>query len=50
MLIAILHTGVHVYATGQTTDIRMAWSRFAIPGLRQELMDLMRWRDDPGGS
>jgi aminoglycoside phosphotransferase (APT) family kinase protein len=43
MLIAILHTGVRVYATGQTTDIRMAWSRFAIPGLRQDLMKLMRW-------
>ncbi len=44
MLIAILHTGVRVYATGQTDDIRMAWSRFAIPGLRQDLMKLMRWR------
>jgi aminoglycoside phosphotransferase (APT) family kinase protein len=44
MLIAILHTGVRIYATRQTDDIRMAWSRFAIPGLRQDLVGLMRWR------
>lgn len=44
MLIAILHTGVRVYATRQTDDIRMAWSRFAIPGLRQDVIELMRWR------
>jgi aminoglycoside phosphotransferase (APT) family kinase protein len=45
MLIAILHTGVRVYATGQTDDIRMAWSRFAIPGLRQDLSRLMGWHE-----
>ncbi len=44
MLIAILHTGVRIYADRQTDDIRMAWSRFAIPGLRQDVMELMRWR------
>jgi aminoglycoside phosphotransferase (APT) family kinase protein len=44
MLIAILHTGVRVYADRQTDDIRMAWSRFAIPGLRQDIIELMRWR------
>lgn len=43
MLIAILATGVRMYAGEQTTDIRMAWSRFAIPGLRQDLTALMEW-------
>jgi len=43
MLIAILATGVRMYADGRTTDIRMAWSRFAIPGLRQDLTALMGW-------
>jgi aminoglycoside phosphotransferase (APT) family kinase protein len=43
MLIAILSTGVRVYATGQSADIRMAWSRFPIPGLRQDVVRLMGW-------
>lgn len=43
MLIAILATGVREYSEGRTTDIRMAWSRFAIPGLRQDLTHLMAW-------
>lgn len=43
MLIAILATGVRMYADERTTDIRMAWSRFAIPGLRQDLTALMEW-------
>jgi aminoglycoside phosphotransferase (APT) family kinase protein len=43
MLIAILNTGVHMYSGGQTTDIRMLWSRFAIPGLRQDIAGLMGW-------
>jgi aminoglycoside phosphotransferase (APT) family kinase protein len=43
MLMAILVTGVHVYANRQTDDIRMAWGRFALPGLRQDVIRLMRW-------
>lgn len=43
MLIAILATGVREYSRGHTSDVRMAWSRFAIPGLRQDLTHLMAW-------
>jgi len=43
MLIAILATGVRMYADGRTSDVRMLWSRFAIPGLRQDLTRLMGW-------
>jgi aminoglycoside phosphotransferase (APT) family kinase protein len=43
MLIANLSAGVNVYATGQATDIRMLWSRFAIPGIRQDIVRLMDW-------
>src|SRR5262249_21941667 len=41
MLIAILTTGIRMYADGRSDDIRMAWVRFAIPSLRQELTELM---------
>jgi aminoglycoside phosphotransferase (APT) family kinase protein len=43
MLVSILVTGVRVYATRQTDDIRMAWGRFALPGLRQDMIRLMGW-------
>lgn len=43
MLIAILNTGIRVFADGGTADIRMAWSRFAVPGLRQDMVRLMGW-------
>jgi aminoglycoside phosphotransferase (APT) family kinase protein len=43
MLIANLSSGVNVYATGRASDIRMLWSRFAIPGLRQDVVRLMDW-------
>ena len=43
MLFAIMTTGVRVYSEGQTTDIRMAWGRFPLPGLRQDLARLMGW-------
>jgi aminoglycoside phosphotransferase (APT) family kinase protein len=42
-LIAILATGISQYHSGRTSDIRMAWNRFAIPGLRQDLAELMDW-------
>jgi aminoglycoside phosphotransferase (APT) family kinase protein len=41
ILIAILNTGVRMYSDGRTEDVRMVWSRFAIPGLRQDLTRLM---------
>lgn len=43
MLIAILTTGLRMYADGKTTDVRFVWSRFAIPGLRQDIAHLMEW-------
>ena len=43
MLFAIMTTGLRVYAEGRTTDIRMAWARFVLPGLRQDLARLMTW-------
>jgi aminoglycoside phosphotransferase (APT) family kinase protein len=43
MLFAIMTTGISVYAKGETTDVRMAWGRFVLPGLRQDLARLMDW-------
>jgi aminoglycoside phosphotransferase (APT) family kinase protein len=43
MLFGIMTTGLNVYAQGETTDIRMAWTRFVLPGIRQDLARLMRW-------
>lgn len=43
MLFAIMTTGLRVYEQGGTTDIRMAWTRFVLPGLRQDLAGLMGW-------
>jgi aminoglycoside phosphotransferase (APT) family kinase protein len=43
MLVATLYTGIKMYSVGQTTDIRMAWNRFELPGLRYELCRLMSW-------
>ncbi|HEY4277953.1 MAG TPA: phosphotransferase family protein [Conexibacter sp.] len=43
MLFAIMTTGIRLYADRETTDIRMAWGRFVLPGLRQDLTTLMGW-------
>ena len=43
MLYGMLVTGVRLYAEGQTSDIRMAWSRFVLPRLRQDFVRLMDW-------
>ncbi|MCW2995601.1 MAG: phosphotransferase family protein [Conexibacter sp.] len=43
MLFAIMTTGLGVYARGETTDVRLAWGRFVLPGLRQDLAALMQW-------
>ena len=42
-LICILLTGIRSYFEGRTTDIRMAWNRYSVPGLRQDLIRLMQW-------
>ena len=43
MLYAIMTTGVRVYHRGDAADIRLAWGRFVLPGLRQDLAALMDW-------
>ena len=43
MLFAIMTTGIRVYSRRETTDIRMAWARFVLPGLRQDLAGIMAW-------
>jgi aminoglycoside phosphotransferase (APT) family kinase protein len=43
MLFSIMTMGVRVFADGTTDDIRMAWGRFTLPGLRQDLAGLMAW-------
>lgn len=42
-LICILLTGIRMYTEGATVDVRMAWNRYAVPGLRQDLIRLMQW-------
>jgi aminoglycoside phosphotransferase (APT) family kinase protein len=43
MLLSTQLTAVWRYANGHTTDVRMAWSRFSFPGLRQDMTRLMAW-------
>lgn len=43
MHVAIMSVGIRVYADGGTDDIRLAWSRFVLPGLRQDLVAAMGW-------
>jgi aminoglycoside phosphotransferase (APT) family kinase protein len=43
MLAAIMSVGIRHYAGGGTDDIRLAWSRFVFPGLRQDLVAAMDW-------
>ena len=43
ILLAILTTAVRMYSDERTSDIRMMWSRFAIPGLRQDITRLLGW-------
>lgn len=42
-LIAMSYTGLSRYAAGRVTDMRRAWARYGLPGLRHELTQLMRW-------
>jgi hypothetical protein len=43
MLFSIMGTGLALYARGESSDIRSAWSRFVFPGLRADLAQLMGW-------
>jgi hypothetical protein len=43
MLFSIMGTGLALYAAGESSDIRAAWSRFVLPGLRADLAGLMGW-------
>jgi aminoglycoside phosphotransferase (APT) family kinase protein len=43
MLFSIMGTGLALYAAGESTDIRAAWSRFVFPGLRADLAALIGW-------
>jgi len=43
MLFSIMGTGLSLYAKGESSDIRSAWSRFVFPGLRADLAQLMGW-------
>jgi aminoglycoside phosphotransferase (APT) family kinase protein len=43
MLFAIMTTGLRLYSERKTNDIRMAWTRFVLPGVRQDLSRLMEW-------
>jgi aminoglycoside phosphotransferase (APT) family kinase protein len=43
MLVGTLYTGIGMYQAGRTSDIRMLWNRFELPGLRDELCRLMDW-------
>jgi hypothetical protein len=42
-LIAMTAVGVRRYAERNTTDIRRVWARFGVPGMREELAQLMDW-------
>jgi aminoglycoside phosphotransferase (APT) family kinase protein len=50
MLFAIMTTGLWLYANGDTQDIRLAWTRFVLPGVRQDLSGLMGWPSLTTGS
>jgi aminoglycoside phosphotransferase (APT) family kinase protein len=42
-LIAIIGIGLRQFSDGENTDPRMAWNRFVVPDLRQDLVRLMGW-------
>lgn len=43
MVFTIMTTGLRVFSEGRSTDIRMAWTRYVLPGLRDDLIRLMGW-------
>ncbi len=42
-LISLAFTGMRRYVDGETSDMRRVWIRFTLPGLRQDLAELMAW-------
>ncbi len=42
-LMAMTAVGVRRYHEGHTTDVRRVWARWGLPGMRQELAQLMGW-------
>jgi aminoglycoside phosphotransferase (APT) family kinase protein len=43
MLLSTHYMGIWMYANGRSTDFRLAWNRFGVVGLRQDLTRLMEW-------
>ena len=43
MLLATQYTATWMYHHGRTTDVRMAWARFSLAGLREDMIGLMKW-------
>ena len=43
MLLATQITAVWMHANGRTPDFRMVWARNSFPGLRDDMVRLMRW-------
>jgi len=43
MLLATHYMGMWMYANGRSQDFRLAWNRFGLIGLRQDLTALMEW-------
>jgi aminoglycoside phosphotransferase (APT) family kinase protein len=42
-LMSMTYKGVRRYIDGRNTDFRRAWARFGLPGMRQELTELLDW-------
>jgi aminoglycoside phosphotransferase (APT) family kinase protein len=42
-LMAMTYKGLRRFADGRNRDFRRAWARFGLPGMRQELTELMEW-------
>ncbi len=43
MLVATQVTAVWMHANGKTDDFRMVWARYSLPGLRDDMVRLMKW-------
>jgi aminoglycoside phosphotransferase (APT) family kinase protein len=43
MLLSTHYMGLWMYVNGRSTDFRLAWNRFGLIGLRQDLTELMDW-------
>jgi aminoglycoside phosphotransferase (APT) family kinase protein len=42
-LVTIIAMGLALVARGRSSDTRLAWNRFVVPGLRQDMVRLMGW-------